>query len=255
MAFVYRPIDTDVEKSIKISTTNHKFKIKKIRFGDSVGRQLFSTGVNENLGEINITSNGAITVLGQYLLLRSLILNNRANISDSLIVEGYFRPASLLNNLDEPTTTNYFLKKFYNDDWFYNDSLLNSNLANRLDYVYLRNYDKRFYIKYLYSSAYVNNVLKIPMLFNTEVLINKSDHTLFDILYPEFKKCFKQFNIYFCPVSKSNQKIETQFRDLLKYTSVSSVNFKVLDDTFFVDDNIHYKSSKIIFIKNAYNFK
>lgn len=241
ITFFYKPIDSDVEKSLIISTTNHKFKIKKIRFGDSVGRQLFPTGVYDSIGEINITSNGAISILGQYLLLKSLILNNKNNISDSLIVEGYFRPTSLLNNLDESTTTNYFLKKFYNDQWFFNNKLIDQNLTNDIDSIYLKKYEKRIYIRKLFSIKYLSNILKIPMTFNTEVIGYKDNVLLFDFIQPELKKNFNNIKIYFCPVSKFKYNAELHSLSRLNKYYSNSVNLKALDDSCFVNDMIHLK--------------
>ena len=82
--------------------------------GDSVGKQMFDSS-EENDTINSLTSNQAISVAGQYILLDNYI--KAGNQIDTAYL--FFTPFSFVNNLDQIFTYNYFVKPFYRDQYMH----------------------------------------------------------------------------------------------------------------------------------------
>lgn len=93
-----------IQKS-KAKVTNH---IRKLIIGDSTGHALYSCE-NEYDSIVSLTSNRAITMAGQYFLLRQYLETNADNLPDEVIL--LMCPFSFSNDLDK-YAYQYFLKPF-----------------------------------------------------------------------------------------------------------------------------------------------
>lgn len=98
----------EIFQAIDKSETTKKQKIQKIYLGDSVDEQIVSSK-NLTSNELNLSTNQAISLVGQYIILSNLIENK--NKIDT--VELRLLPFSFANNLDNHLTFQYFLKPFY----------------------------------------------------------------------------------------------------------------------------------------------
>jgi hypothetical protein len=109
-----------------------------IRLGDSVGKNINDVeGYSNN--SLNLACNQAISILGHTLILKQCLLNNSK--VKNLTIEGFFRPSSVFNNLNQQWSNNYFIKKFYNSDWFFSKDLITSKQTTHvLDSIFLSKY-------------------------------------------------------------------------------------------------------------------
>jgi len=97
--------------AIEKSKTKNKAKI--LLLGDSVGGQLFPN--NQQFDNINsLATNQAISMAGQYFLLKNYL--SVGNTIDKLVM--LFAPDTFKNNLNQVYTYHYFLKPFYNSNYF-----------------------------------------------------------------------------------------------------------------------------------------
>lgn len=94
-----------------IAKSKKKSKSKILVLGDSVAKQMYD---NYKYNDVinSLACNQAISMVGQYLLLKDFLENNE---NDELEVYLIYRPSSFNNNLDQPYTFNYFLKPFLNN--------------------------------------------------------------------------------------------------------------------------------------------
>lgn len=98
---------SEIYVSIKKSKT--KKKVKKLIIGDSAGKQLYDNNTyNDSI--YSLTCNQAISAVGYYILLENFIRSNKGQLPDEVIM--IINPRSLLNNLDQIYTYQYFLKPF-----------------------------------------------------------------------------------------------------------------------------------------------
>lgn len=96
----------EVYNSIKKSKA--KNKKRKLLLGDSVAKQLvLYNPVNNSIN--SLACNQAISIVGQYLLLKNYF--SSGNKLDTVIL--LVNPVSFKNNLDQIYTFQYFLKPFY----------------------------------------------------------------------------------------------------------------------------------------------
>ena len=222
---------------MEIVSQKYSFKIRKIRIGDSVGKNLFGTWVDIKNNEINICTNQAISIVGQILLIEKLAENNDL---ENTIIEGYFLPESLLNNLNQEWTRNYFLKKFYNQDWFLSNKIINKSLRDSIDYYFLNQYSE----KSLYDFFYIKGkcLLSYPSFFSNfsycNQIINRNNY-----LIKYFSNYLKmKVRFYSNPIVSSKLWQERKNSNLLreKYGIYFS-NPVILHDSFFIEDKIHLR--------------
>ncbi len=100
------------EVYFSIEKSKKRSKARKVLLGDSVGKQLFD-GAQENDTVNSLTSNQAISMAGQYVLLDNYL--KAGNTIDTAYV--FFTPFSFVNNLDQIFTYNYFVKPFYRTEY------------------------------------------------------------------------------------------------------------------------------------------
>lgn len=102
-----KEIYTAIEKS------KTKTEADILLLGDSVGGQFFPN--NQQYDNLNsLATNQAISMAGQYFLLKNYL--SAGNKIDKLVI--LFAPDSFKNNLNQVYTYHYFLKPFYNTNYF-----------------------------------------------------------------------------------------------------------------------------------------
>ena len=88
-------------------------KAKKLILGDSVGHQLYPCEIDYD-SIVSLACNQAITLAGQYFLLKNYIENNVDSLPDEVVL--FITPFSLCNDVDK-YAYHYFLKPFPPHKW------------------------------------------------------------------------------------------------------------------------------------------
>ena len=97
-----------------ITKSKKKSNAKILLLGDSVGNQLFpSEKSNDTIN--SLTSNQAISIVGQYILLQNYLETGNRPTKVVLL----YSPFSLKNNLDQKFTFHYFIKPFYKKEYIH----------------------------------------------------------------------------------------------------------------------------------------
>ena len=229
-------VGAEVNEAQTLSTETNLNKNDTIRLGDSVGKN-----INEVKGfvnhSLNLTCNQAISMLGHLMLINQALSNNPK--IDSIVIEGYFRPSSFFNNLDQQWTNNYFIKKFYNSDWFFNDQLCYPEIRKFVDSVFLSQYQP--YANLINKTWYNNKTIfgVNAIGFNKG---SKQDVQLFDILnHSEFKSVIRSIKFKSIPIHPDKYQAELDAYLRLKALGVNIEAPKKTNERFFIDDNIHLK--------------
>jgi hypothetical protein len=102
-----------IEVYRSIEQSKKKQNATKLILGDSVSKQFSPTGkISDTI--VSLACNRAISMCGQYILLKEYLENNDV----PKIVELQLTPLSLCDNLDQRFTYHYFLKPFYNKHFY-----------------------------------------------------------------------------------------------------------------------------------------
>jgi hypothetical protein len=98
--------------------------------GDSVARQLYDRRNESSTGFLHVTSNQAISMAGQELLLRFALQSN-PQLKRVVLLS---HPSGFFNDLDQPFTYNYFAKPFCNlATWPQLSSLVKERMARKVE--------------------------------------------------------------------------------------------------------------------------
>jgi len=119
-----------MEVYFAIDKSKKKNNAKKVLLGDSVGKQMFDS-MEDNDTVNSLTSNQAISMAGQYLLLNNYI--KAGNRIDTAYV--FFTPFSFANNLDQIYTYNYFVKPFYTSEYMAQMSPIVKNQIEKIPFA------------------------------------------------------------------------------------------------------------------------
>ena len=123
--------DTVIGREIYLSIHKSKVrkKVKVLIIGDSVAKQLYD---NETYnGDVySLASNQAISLVGQYILLKNFIDNNQNNLPVEIVL--IYVPQSFRNNLDQIYSYNYFLKPFYKSEY---ESMITDTCRNQINKI------------------------------------------------------------------------------------------------------------------------
>ena len=95
-----------------IEKSKKKGKKKKLILGDSVTKQFSESDIDTNI-YLNLASNQAISLVGQFCLLTNYVQTK--NEIDTLYL--IYHPLSFSNNLDNSFTFHYFEKTFYGNEY------------------------------------------------------------------------------------------------------------------------------------------
>jgi hypothetical protein len=109
-----------------------------IRIGDSVGRNI-NPDLGYSDGVLNLCSNAGIGLIGNLLLIKQVL--NRNSQIDSIEIEGYLLPSTFKSNLEGTLTLNYFIKKFENDNWMFDEQIISNKTMKEINSTFLSRYE------------------------------------------------------------------------------------------------------------------
>jgi hypothetical protein len=135
----------DVYLAIELSQKPTSYR--KVILGDSVARQLFHPERQPDSDYYHLTSNQAISMLGQYILLENYLKHNASNTEEVVLV---MLPESFDSNLDNKWTFTYFLLPFFSEE---NEQYISEYASNQIEkypfYFLSRFKQLRYIAKYL----------------------------------------------------------------------------------------------------------
>jgi len=222
---------SEIFAAVDKSEVTQNQKIQKLYLGDSVDEQIVSSK-NLATNELNLSTNQAISLVGQYILLKNLIENK--NKIDT--VELRILPMSLSNNLDNQLTYNYFLKPFYKKRNYKNLSGTVISQIEKIPFYFLSQYLP------VLTSLWSPNTPQ-PTINHVFSPINK------EYLAKIFLLC-KGHHIYLnfrsSPICESNRQSFLLFkREALKTNSINFKEYfnsiKFYPTNYFLADQIHFK--------------
>lgn len=115
---------SEVYDAIRHSLTKYP-QVKRLIMGDSVTKQLYGTGLcNDSV--LSLACNQAISMAGQYFLLKDYLTTNRETLPSDIYIILY--AYSIRNNLDQ-FAYQYFLKPFNNEHY---KPMMNTCLLHRI---------------------------------------------------------------------------------------------------------------------------
>lgn len=210
-----------------INASKKKGKRKKLILGDSVAKQFSESDIDTGI-YLNLASNQAISLVGQYCLLSNYI--HTKNKIDTLYL--IYHPLSLSNNLDNSFTFHYFEKPFYGEEYM---KLFTEEVKTQIEKIpfhYLAKYHPVLTSNWSpnYSSEeqnkpFISNISRI-YLEKIEILCRLNNIHLI-ILSPPINQKFKN---EFSEIVKSNTnlRLKSYFEQLNYYP-----------ESYFLPDHIH----------------
>jgi len=210
-----------------INASKKKGKRKKLILGDSVAKQFSESDIDTGI-YLNLASNQAISLVGQYCLLSNYI--HTKNKIDTLYL--IYHPLSFSNNLDNSFTFHYFEKPFYGEEYM---KLFTEEVKTQIEKIpfhYLAKYHPVLTSNWSpnYSSEeqnkpFISNISRI-YLEKIEILCRLNNIHLI-ILSPPINQKFKN---EFSEIVKSNTnlRLKSYFEQLNYYT-----------ESYFLPDHIH----------------
>ena len=210
-----------------INASKKKGKRKKLILGDSVAKQFSESDIDTGV-YLNLASNQAISLVGQYCLLSNYI--HTKNKIDTLYL--IYHPLSFSNNLDNSFTFHYFEKPFYGEEYM---KLFTEEVKTQIEKIpfhYLAKYHPVLTSNWSpnYSSEeqnkpFISNISRI-YLEKIEILCRVNNIHLI-ILSPPINQKFKN---EFSEIVKSNTnlRLKSYFEQLNYYP-----------ESYFLPDHIH----------------
>lgn len=231
-------VGQEVQKCIDLINCTDNFEnIDTLRLGDSVGKNLI--GTNRNNNTLNLGSNQAISILGQLLLFNKFNLSQK-KVDSRIVFEGYIKPESFFNNLDQKWTFNYFIKFFYNKNWFFNEDIMGKLSQNNIDILFLDKYPKKNLIRRTYWNGF--SLFTYPKFGNSSIVRNSMHLNLIEKIDTIDLNNFKESMAFkSMPVSRRFYKQEK-----IAYLKLKSLGFNIespfmINDSFFIEDGVHLK--------------
>ncbi len=210
-----------------IEKSKKRGKKKKLILGDSVAKQFSESDIDTNI-YLNLASNQAISLVGQFCLLTNYIQTK--NEVDTLYL--IYHPLSFSNNLDNSFTFHYFEKPFYGDEYM---PLLTEEVKTQIEKIpfhYLAKYHPVLTSNWspTFSNDLTNKpfVSKISRIYLEKIvqLCHEKNIQLF-IISPPINQKFKN---EFIAIKKSSKNLHLQsYFENLKYYPESN----------FFPDQIH----------------
>ncbi len=174
-----------------INTSKKKGKKKKLILGDSVTKQFSESDIDTSI-YLNLASNQAISLVGQYCLLSNYI--HTKNEIDTLYL--VYHPLSFSNNLDNSFTFHYFEKPFYGNEYM---NLFTEEVKTQIEKIPFHNLAKYHPVLTSNSSPTFSNeeqnkpfISNISMVYLEKIeLICKATNINLIIVSPPVNQKFK----------------------------------------------------------------
>lgn len=236
--FKKKVIDGGVYLSLEKSKKRGKYK--KLIIGDSVAKQLFDNGVNDD-SILSLACNQAISLAGQFILVKNFF--GAGNIVDTVYL--VYSPTSFKNNLTQIYTFNYFLKPFYP---YYKDQInsfaLNQIKKNPLYFLSVLPQVKTSNWAPEFSKYDVTLILNYPL---DTTFVSDISYQYLDSLHSICREYGAHFEVLPTPVPKSKEKIIVDWKNnyLIKNNWQPQLSryfdrVKYLNDTLFMPDGNHF---------------
>lgn len=121
------------EVYVSLKKSNIRKKVRVLIIGDSVGKQLYDNDTyNDDI--FSLTTNQAISMAGQYILVKNFIERNIDQLPKTIIL--IITPGSFGNNLDQVFTFQYFLKPFYKKNYIINYNQATLSQIHKVPFYY-----------------------------------------------------------------------------------------------------------------------
>ncbi len=230
------------EVYLSLHKSKAKKKVKTLIIGDSVAKQMYDSETYN--GDVySLACNQAISLAGQYILLKQFIDNNTADLPDNIIL--IITPGSFTNNLDQVFSYHYFLKPFYKKEFANMLTDTCKTQINKIPLYYLS--QMPFIVNTNWSPAYVPkedasyhfiSPISSNYLFKIKALC-LARHLSFKMYCPPIKISKKQSNLnYFKNITEIKKTgLLNEFITYLK-------NIVYLPDSLY-QDHIHFKKQYI----------
>jgi hypothetical protein len=219
-----------------ISYTDNVENIDTFRLGDSVGKNFI--GTNRDSNTLNLGSNQAITILGQLLFFNKFY--SKLDKDEKIEFEGYIKPKSFYSGLNQVYTFNYFLKYYYNNDWFFNDALISDVSQKKIDNIFLKQFKLRKVIRFTYWNGF--SIFSFPKFgsdgFSSAI---KSENILEIMNKNDFYNFRKRILFKSMPVSRKFYLSEIESYEKLKRLGFNIEKPFIINDSFFIEDFVHIK--------------
>lgn len=210
-----------------INKSKKKGKKKKLILGDSVAKQFSESNIDTNI-YLNLASNQAISLVGQYCLLINYI--HTKNQIDTLYL--IYNPLSFSNNLDNSLTFHYFEKPFYGNEYM---NLFTEEVKTQIEKIPFHNLAKYHpVLTSNWSPTFSNEEKNMPFISNIS-----------RIYLEKFELLCKAKNIRLLIVSPPiNQKFKNEFFEIRKSNKNLLLksyfeNLKYYPESYFFPDRIH----------------
>ncbi|MGL4947337.1 MAG: hypothetical protein ACRDAQ_03835 [Cetobacterium sp.] len=219
-----------------IGAANQKSDYKEVILGDSVSRQIFNIQNQENSKYYHLSSNQAISVLGNYILLEKYLKNNPQTEKVYLMM----RPTSFNNDLNQKWTYAYFILPFFSVE---NIDLFSKKVLNKL-----KSRNKEIYLNYDLIKVLEKNpklALSMKIDYSDHKDHSKEEAFLSEVSIESLKKieklCFDnkiKFEILSSPLSEKETKVYSRLEE-----DISKNNFTEIFSRYFESISFYPESS------------
>jgi hypothetical protein len=199
-----------------IEKSKKRGKKKKLILGDSVTKQFSESDIDTNI-YLNLASNQAISLVGQFCLLTNYIKTK--NEIDTLYL--IYHPLSFSNNLDNSFTFHYFEKPFYGNEYM---PLFTEEVKTQIEKIpfhYLAKYHP--VLTSNWSPTFSNEEMNKPFISNISriylekiVLLCKVKNIRLLIVSPPINQKFKN-ELLAIKRSSKNSHLKSYFENLKYY--------------------------------------
>lgn len=210
-----------------IEKSKKKGKKKKLILGDSVTKQFSESDIDTNI-YLNLASNQAISLVGQFCLLTNYVQTK--NEIDTLYL--IYHPLSFSNNLDNSFTFHYFEKPFYGNEYM---PLFTEEVKTQIEKIpfhYLAKYHPVLTSNWSPSfsndeknKSFISNISRIYL--EKIILLCQAKNIRLLIVSPPINQKFKN---EFLAIKKSTNNLHLQ-----SYFE----NLKYYPESYFFPDHIH----------------
>jgi archaellum component FlaF (FlaF/FlaG flagellin family) len=227
---------------VSVSKSKAKKKVKVFVFGDSVAKQLYD---NETYNDTvySVACNQAVSLVGQYILLKSFFENNKDSLPGKVVF--IIMPLSFYNNLDQLFTYHYFLKPFYKEEYKkYFTGLCNEQIrkvplyfTSQLPFIVSNNWSPT------YNNTDKKNYQTISPISSEYLIKIKAlclqNKVKFDMYCPPVKEGNRKEMIHLAKSTNEFKQCGME-REFATYFS----NIKYMPDSLY-QDHIHFKKQYI----------
>lgn len=218
-----------------INAASKKTSYEEVILGDSVSRQIFNIRNQEGSHYYHLSSNQAISVLGNYILLKKYLKNNPQTKKVYLIM----RPTSFNNDLNQKWTYVYFILPFFNRE---NIEFFSGDVLEKLE-----NRNKKIYLNYNFIKILEKNpkfALGLKIDYSNNIDHSKDLASLSDISIEYLKKmeelCLEKnikFKVLASPLSIKEPREQLKLKQEINDNNFENIFSKYFQSILFYPEN------------------